>query len=101
MRRSMPSPLFPYTTLFRSAPGLGRPQKTSGERYDLVAGVIEHIVFGIGDPVHVGLRKNFAPALDWKSTRLYSSHLVISYTVFCLKIIKYNTTFLLSFYTVC
>src|SRR2546426_4527589 len=35
--------------------------------------------------VHGGGRKTKRPAIDRKSTRLNSSHLVISYAVFCLK----------------
>src|ERR1039457_7520293 len=61
IRRPPRSTLFPYTTLFRS-PGLYRyfwgPLK--------MRGVVRF-------------------CLDRKSTRLNSSHLVISYAVFCLK----------------
>src|SRR5688500_19378087 len=75
--------LFPYTTLFRS---------TSG------------IVLGLGDEISrddirpssfIGKDENFTwpeeavdadgASEDRKSTRLNSSHLVISYAVFCLK----------------
>src|SRR5256885_2663259 len=34
---------------------------------------------------HLAVRGHFARAVDRKSTRLNSSHLVISYAVFCLK----------------
>src|SRR5205814_5501969 len=65
IRRPPRSTLFPYTTLFRSGhplPGLeGEPA--------LVLAVVED-----GEQV-----------LDRKSTRLNSSHLGISYAVFCLK----------------
>src|SRR5256885_5341485 len=69
IRRPPRSTLFPYTTLFRSA--VGRPR------------------FG-GRQARRGGRKFqewSAPrrAQDRKSTRLNSSHLVISYAVFCLK----------------
>src|SRR5256885_3717881 len=70
IRRPPRSTLFPYTTLFRSGPhraqfpGDGRPR---GAHHRVRPGV------------HVGLRP------DRKSTRLNSSHLVISYAVFCLK----------------
>src|SRR5256885_12134437 len=67
IRRPPRSTLFPYTTLFRSHPvprGRGLHDDDGG------AGV----------PVR-GLRRR----LDRKSTRLNSSHLVISYAVFCLK----------------
>src|SRR5256885_11564847 len=70
IRRPPRSTLFPYTTLFRS-----RSWPVGGEREDrrrsgeVVAPVVEL----------AGQR------LDRKSTRLNSSHLVISYAVFCLK----------------
>src|ERR1035438_1487747 len=63
IRRPPRSTLFPYTTLFRSmvmTPGLA---------------------FFYGGLVR---RKNFLE-IDRKSTRLNSSHLGISYAVFCLK----------------
>src|SRR2546426_3049786 len=80
IRRPPRSTLFPYTTLFRShlrrlgvdpadmALGeFGHPQIVLRVRNDLIdAGVLGH-------------------AADRKSTRLNSSHLVISYAVFCLK----------------
>src|SRR5258705_1148217 len=65
IRRPPRSTLFPYTTLFRSALQRRPPPK--------------------------GLVKSVAPLLltcplgDRKSTRLNSSHLGISYAVFCLK----------------
>src|SRR5205807_3443183 len=67
------STLFPYTTLFRS---LGRkprvrPVRAQGAR----AGARDCAPNRGGAP----------PRLDRKSTRLNSSHLVISYAVFCLK----------------
>src|SRR2546426_7389664 len=68
IRRPPRSTLFPYTTLFRSA----RPH-----------GGILRIV----DSLHL-LDPAFRVVLedqDRKSTRLNSSHLVISYAVFCLK----------------
>src|SRR5256885_8989141 len=81
IRRPPRSTLFPYTTLFRSPPWtwpeLG-PQVT-----DLDA---LYLNFISGCEMAVGtaqlLRRAFP---DRKSTRLNSSHLVISYAVFCLK----------------
>src|SRR5439155_17781160 len=63
IRRPPISTLFPYTTLFRSLPVLryscfNRPKRRGSERLDF---------------------------LDRKSTRLNSSHVAISYAVFCLK----------------
>src|ERR1039458_10713818 len=62
IRRPPRSTLFPYTTLFRSIPCRYSPKRRS---YD---------------------GRTTVPALsDRKSTRLNSSHLGISYAVFCLK----------------
>src|SRR5438132_11589578 len=70
IRRPPRSTLFPYTTLFRSNPGtiLG----TSAKK------VTGNTLLLVGAPGVGGL-------LDRKSTRLNSSHTVISYAVFCLK----------------
>src|SRR5256885_2598998 len=73
IRRPPRSTLFPYTTLFRSKPG-GR----GGEQRRLPAAALrEH-----GNP---GAGNRAGAQRDRKSTRLNSSHLVISYAVFCLK----------------
>src|SRR5256885_10377707 len=68
IRRPPRSTLFPYTTLFRSCPcsaGVHRPNLR---------------------PVFVDERDACSSTkTDRKSTRLNSSHLVISYAVFCLK----------------
>src|ERR1039457_7021898 len=61
IRRPPRSTLFPYTTLFRSLP--------SRHLFD----------------VHSWGFTGGSPNLDRKRTRLNSSHLVISYAVFCLK----------------
>src|SRR2546426_9270336 len=66
IRRPPRSTLFPYTTLFRSRAaqrGSGRLADSPGSRCR-----------------RCGRRRR-----DRKSTRLNSSHLVISYAVFCLK----------------
>src|SRR5258708_28619106 len=65
IRRPPRSTLFPYTTLFRS-PGLVRPLQGGGGEDDQ----------GGRTPCRGG---------DRKSTRLNSSHQIISYAVFCLK----------------
>src|SRR5256885_2399845 len=67
IRRPPRSTLFPYTTLFRS--GRVRAALAQGHRRGgrAAAGAAEEA------------------AADRKSTRLNSSHLVISYAVFCLK----------------
>src|SRR5256885_11257810 len=99
IRRPPRSTLFPYTTLFRSlrprgllaglsplaAPGHRRGPGISRRRE----------VPAVRGSVHLGREpawravdfQHDAPPLaqDRKSTRLNSSHLVISYAVFCLK----------------
>src|SRR5256885_7215396 len=71
IRRPPRSTLFPYTTLFRSARDLGRRRATGAVRPAARAARSR------------GRSRFRAP--DRKSTRLNSSHLVISYAVFCLK----------------
>src|SRR5256885_5252876 len=79
IRRPPRSTLFPYTTLFRS--GL--------EQYAAIFVPGGHgALIGLPDSRDVGAVLKWAAAhnrLDRKSTRLNSSHLVISYAVFCLK----------------
>src|SRR2546426_12469379 len=76
IRRPPRSTLFPYTTLFRSV----RRDVRRGAPFDVLP--LEHEgqrpVFEQRD---LGRRR----LIDRKSTRLNSSHLVISYAVFCLK----------------
>src|SRR3989454_3753390 len=80
IRRPPRSTLFPYTTLFRSQ---GRDPAEGGA----VADARGHRDHGHGDePAHDAGQRAFHPGdQDRKSTRLNSSHLVISYAVFCLK----------------
>src|SRR5690349_23191831 len=77
IRRPPRSTLFPYTTLFRSqAQALG---------YGL-AGVSGHSGwFGSGLGWHAAGGGEVLARGDRKSTRLNSSHVEISYAVFCLK----------------
>src|SRR5260221_5340384 len=70
IRRPPRSTLFPYTTLFRS------PER----------GEVEVKVFQ-----HEKQLRTAGGLTDRKSTRLNSSHTVISYAVFCLKKKKKNT----------
>src|SRR5256885_3593831 len=82
IRRPPRSTLFPYTTLFRSKPrreGLrdAEDREVVGRHADRERGGALHVVLCRG--VVVPANK------DRKSTRLNSSHLVISYAVFCLK----------------
>src|SRR5690606_41398744 len=100
LRRPPCSPLFPYTTLFRS---LGRAALTgwavSQRLRRRLAGTVGRFAAPSGSSgacqgtgtlaVHrVGPGAAFALAgvdADRKSTRLNSSHVKISYAVFCLK----------------
>src|SRR2546426_2039901 len=90
IRRPPRSTLFPYTTLFRSV-----------ARWRLLHEVIHRNIEEIGEALGWLVTAGFlmeesstgaqpvyrlnAAKLDRKSTRLNSSHLVISYAVFCLK----------------
>src|SRR5258705_3177947 len=89
IRRPPRSTLFPYTTLFRSLhrrcharqPALGPADRWLAQRG----------THGGGPGVVVpGDRAGRRLRLDRKSTRLNSSHLGISYAVFCLKKKKYS-----------
>src|SRR3712207_8964220 len=98
IRRPPRSPLFPYTTLFRSF--VGR-QAEVAELASLLAEPARRLVTLVG-PGGIGKTRlaieaagragagfadgvAFAPLQDRKSTRLNSSHANISYAVFCLK----------------
>src|SRR5207253_6875542 len=59
------STLFPYTTLFRSL-------------FATVASILVGLLAGVAPVLNAG-------KVDRKSTRLNSSHVAISYAVFCLK----------------
>src|SRR5256885_10110731 len=99
IRRPPRSTLFPYTTLFRSrsAFGLGegwgsavamtgdRRPGDGGGRSDLPA-TVAALEQGMGDRLHVGAQLCASiPGEDRKSTRLNSSHPVISYGGLCLE----------------
>src|SRR5699024_12142475 len=68
--------LFPYTTLFRS-------QAKAVDFYDM-KGVVESILDSFNLDVAVEFEAT-SRLKDRKSTRLNSSHVSISYAVFCLK----------------
>src|SRR2546426_3792508 len=76
IRRPPRSTLFPYTTLFRSS-SRPEPEAVSGSGGAAAGGPDES---GQADRGPRPLQDE-----DRKSTRLNSSHLVISYAVFCLK----------------
>src|SRR2546426_3363068 len=81
IRRPPRSTLFPYTTLFRSKNCAGR-QGDDGRKNKPRSRVRHHV--GLRTREHRGNSERLEGA-DRKSTRLNSSHLVISYAVFCLK----------------
>src|SRR5256885_10862989 len=104
IRRPPRSTLFPYTTLFRSGEAVDEPRKAL---HDLAYGLGDVFLAaaplvaraqhqeGIGLVQAHGVQAQIVRARarddgadlgqDRKSTRLNSSHLVISYAVFCLK----------------
>src|SRR5436190_10882094 len=77
IRRPPRSTLFPYTTLFRSE------RRGNGEVIGLAHDIRQ--VVGGHDAVDARFRSTASWPPDRKSTRLNSSHTVISYAVFCLK----------------
>src|SRR5256885_12238737 len=90
IRRPPRSTLFPYTTLFRSQ------AQTATDDPDVLLKKALHLgdLYNWADaaPMFTEAEQLFAARgdsrkelLDRKSTRLNSSHLVISYAVFCLK----------------
>src|SRR5258708_39684532 len=87
IRRPPRSTLFPYTTLFRSVlPKRGRTRK--GYRYQLTKSETKQ-----HDRHYLGLYVRIANIeTDRKSTRLNSSHQIISYAVFCLQKKKLKMT---------
>src|SRR5256885_9972601 len=85
IRRPPRSTLFPYTTLFRSEQPAVRDR------------LLRHLARQCGrraaqsNVPHAGI-SSLRQGRDRKSTRLNSSHLVISYAVFCLKKKKIHTS---------
>src|SRR5256885_5221600 len=88
IRRPPRSTLFPYTTLFRSCEYAATRAIPIELRYGGAHGValVAEIAGRTHGHVHLAVRPEYDRARrDRKSTRLNSSHLVISYAVFCLK----------------
>src|SRR5256885_6211324 len=91
IRRPPRSTLFPYTTLFRSVEGAD----VDGRLAEVADAELVAILVADREPQAGGQRDVAAddpvaaheppPGVDRKSTRLNSSHLVISYADFCLK----------------
>src|SRR5256885_6507395 len=74
IRRPPRSTLFPYTTLFRSAQADASYREAAEEGQVRGMRTVADLI-----------TREYEETLDRKSTRLNSSHLVISYAVFCLK----------------
>src|SRR5258708_30975315 len=89
IRRPPRSTLFPYTTLFRSSPGA--PCKLGMSAFQVKWGgmVIAHPAFQTIKSIKPSKNTEYQTIFDFsedrKSTRLNSSHQIISYAVFCLK----------------
>src|SRR5947207_5920644 len=77
IRRPPRSTLFPYTTLFRSIVQL--EPGANFARVEIIGPKVS------GELARAGILAVVFASLDRKSTRLNSSHTVISYAVFCLK----------------
>src|SRR5438132_10753974 len=88
IRRPPRSTLFPYTTLFRSV-ALGAGERRDFRRLREQADEVRDDARG---PHARPEYFDAAGVTDRKSTRLNSSHTVISYAVFCLKKKKKQTT---------
>src|SRR5690349_22206473 len=100
IRRPPRSTLFPYTTLFRSRPAAGARHDRRRNRARLRGRAL-------GASVVAGLHRARRSAgdvvdcdRDRKSTRLNSSHVEISYAVFCLKKKKKNKKGVVVGYTI-
>src|SRR5690242_21027167 len=78
IRRPPRSTLFPYTTLFRS-----KEEGATMIEYGLMLALIAAVC--VGAVKALGSAASGMFTRDRKSTRLNSSHMSISYAVFCLK----------------
>src|SRR5256885_6292948 len=84
IRRPPRSTLFPYTTLFRSQIVLTVPLLVGTDGVEKMGKSLGNFI-GIKEPMKLPSDLPNFSTPDRKSTRLNSSHLVISYAVFCLK----------------
>src|SRR3989442_9467392 len=84
IRRPPRSTLFPYTTLFRSARAYSFQTRSHSRQFgDRLSREVGFEDLASGNPNSV--IPDRAATIDRKSTRLNSSHVRISYAVFCLK----------------
>src|SRR5690625_6270223 len=83
IRRPQKTTLFPYTTLFRSLNGekVNIQMVPNPSHLELVNSVVNGYSRSKADVLY---NSNYNKILDRKSTRLNSSHVAISYAVFCL-----------------
>src|SRR2546426_7861513 len=88
IRRPPRSTLFPYTTLFRSSSGTTTSTSMIGSSSFGLAFAQASL-----NAIEPAILNAISDESDRKSTRLNSSHLVISYAVFCLKKKKKIDTF--------
>src|SRR5438034_8775561 len=79
LRRPPIFTLFPYTTLFRS---VSSPLASQRPRVQFLTRRRTSIIYGYFE---IAAKEGDLAGIDRKSTRLNSSHTVISYAVFCLK----------------
>src|SRR5690242_21382728 len=89
VRRPAIAPLFPYTTLFRSARTrdgdfLDRRRQLLSMFHASGIGAVVRLLVPLR-PIEELTEPLEQPIVDRKSTRLNSSHMSISYAVFCLK----------------
>src|SRR5260221_4397860 len=101
IRRPPRSTLFPYTTLFRSRYPVTQPSRDRNVGHLILVEQPGHVQLGGGLAVWLEIRRHYTDhrvrfliqrdraaddlaVRDRKSTRLNSSHTVISYAVFCL-----------------
>src|SRR5258708_26052234 len=87
IRRPPRSTLFPYTTLFRSLMFTHVPPSGTLHIYTLSGQFVQQIIWDETSPdirMQLNGDGDLLDELDRKSTRLNSSHQIISYDVFCL-----------------
>src|SRR5258708_16651760 len=84
IRRPPRSTLFPYTTLFRSSQNFALSLRYRWE-YEPGQELFVSVGQGAVIPGQTFVPRATQAAIDRKSTRLNSSHQIISYAVFCLK----------------
>src|SRR3989442_7662159 len=94
IRRPPRSTLFPYTTLFRSLllaaiAGFVVANTVTALSTHFALTLVARFLAGVSAGLLWALLAGYAARIDRKSTRLNSSHVRISYAVFCLK--KKNT----------